>query len=188
MTGKMGLPLGAVQLAAISFVTSAMAIIALALRLWSRRLQNTPLAVHDYFAMMAMLLAAGAVSVFLVGKTDLAIVHTICTIADVDLLAGFAAGLGVHLDELLATAPQKFALHMKVRPYSICHACLRSSADTEQFSPGFRAGTTLVGSSKFLCEVVYSITSYCPLPGQGVSQMVSWNHSCHDCVPHHGHH
>lgn len=28
--------------------------------------------------------------------------------------AGFAAGLGVHLQELLATAPEKFTLHMKV--------------------------------------------------------------------------
>lgn len=41
-----------------------------------------------------MFLTAGAVSVY--------------------LSAGFAAGLGVHLQELLATAPEKFALHMKL--------------------------------------------------------------------------
>lgn len=64
----MGLPLGAVQLVVVALITSAMAIIALSLRLWSRRLQNLALSIHDYFAITAMVLAAGDVSVFLMGK------------------------------------------------------------------------------------------------------------------------
>ncbi|PYH29350.1 uncharacterized protein BO87DRAFT_401406 [Aspergillus neoniger CBS 115656] len=90
----MTLPLGAVQLAVVSFIVGPMAIIAVALRLWSRYLQGRKLAANDYLALVALVLAESALSVF--------------------LAAGFAAGLGVHLDELLATAPQKFALHMKL--------------------------------------------------------------------------
>ncbi|KAI9034893.1 uncharacterized protein KD926_005157 [Aspergillus affinis] len=90
----MALPLGAVQLAVISFIVGPMAIIAVALRLWSRYLQRRTLAATDYLALVALVLAESALSVF--------------------LAAGFAAGVGVHLEELLATAPQKFALHMKL--------------------------------------------------------------------------
>ncbi|KAJ5622002.1 hypothetical protein N7528_005234 [Penicillium herquei] len=90
----MTLPLGAIQVAVVSFIVGPMAIVAVALRLWSRYLQRRKLAIHDYLVLIALLIAESAVSVF--------------------LAAGFAAGLGVHLEELLATAPQKFALHMKL--------------------------------------------------------------------------
>ncbi|OJZ81564.1 hypothetical protein ASPFODRAFT_75118 [Aspergillus luchuensis CBS 106.47] len=90
----MTLPLGAVRVAVVSFIVGPMAIIAVALRLWSRYLQGRKLAANDYLALVALVLAEAALSVF--------------------LAAGFAAGLGVHLDELLATAPGKFALHMKL--------------------------------------------------------------------------
>ena len=63
----MTLPLGAVQVIAVSSITTTLAIIALGLRLWSRRIQNAPLAFNDYMAIMAMVLAAGTVSVFLAG-------------------------------------------------------------------------------------------------------------------------
>ncbi|GKZ29880.1 hypothetical protein AbraIFM66950_006841 [Aspergillus brasiliensis] len=90
----MALPLGAVRLAVVSFIVGPMALIAVVLRLWSRYLQGRKLAANDYLALVALVLAESALSVF--------------------LAAGFAAGLGVHLEELMATAPQKFALHMKL--------------------------------------------------------------------------
>ena len=54
----MTLPLGAVQVIAVSSITTTLAIIALGLRLWSKRIQNAPLAFNDYMAIMAMVLAA----------------------------------------------------------------------------------------------------------------------------------
>lgn len=64
----MTLPLGAVQVTVVSFITAPLAIITLSLRLWSRYLQNLPLAFHDYMAIVAMVLAAATVSVFLAGE------------------------------------------------------------------------------------------------------------------------
>lgn len=64
----MALPLGAIQLAVISCITTTLAIIAMILRLWSRYLQNQRLVIHDYFALAGMFLTAGAVSVYLSGK------------------------------------------------------------------------------------------------------------------------
>lgn len=64
----MALPLGAVQLAVISCITTAMAIISMMLRLWSRYLQNQRLVIHDYFALAGLVLTIGAVSVYLSGK------------------------------------------------------------------------------------------------------------------------
>lgn len=63
----MTLPLGAVQLAVISFIVGPMAIIAVALRLWSRYLQGRKLAANDYLALVALVLAESALSVFLAG-------------------------------------------------------------------------------------------------------------------------
>ncbi|KAI9148431.1 Satratoxin biosynthesis SC4 cluster protein [Paramyrothecium foliicola] len=90
----MALPLGAIQLTVISSTTTAFAFISIGLRLWSRRILNMPLAFNDFMALIAMVFASGAVSVF--------------------LAAGFAAGLGVHLRDILATEPGKFALHLKL--------------------------------------------------------------------------
>lgn len=64
----MTLPLGAVQLAVISFIVGPMAIVAVALRLWSRYLQRRNLAAHDYLALVALVLAESALSVFVAGK------------------------------------------------------------------------------------------------------------------------
>lgn len=64
----MSLALGAVQLAVVSFIVGLMAIVSVALRLWSRYLQNVNLAIHDYLALLALVLAESAVSVFLAGK------------------------------------------------------------------------------------------------------------------------
>lgn len=63
----MALPLGATQLVVVLFIVGAMPIVAVALRLWSRYLQNMKLANHDYLALTALLLAEACVSVFLVG-------------------------------------------------------------------------------------------------------------------------
>lgn len=91
----MALPLGAIQVAVVSFIAIFLAITALALRLWSKHILHRRLAFHDYMACVAMVFTAGAVSVF--------------------LAAGFAAGLGVHLNDIMATDPALFALHLKVR-------------------------------------------------------------------------
>lgn len=63
----MALPLAAIQLAIISFIAISLAIVALGLRLWSRRILEQRLVFHDYMAIVAMLFTAGAVSVFLAG-------------------------------------------------------------------------------------------------------------------------
>ncbi|KAG6361353.1 hypothetical protein INS49_009578 [Diaporthe citri] len=86
----MTLPLGATQVAVVSFITMAFAIVATLLRIWSRRLQNLPLGFHDYMAIVAMFLAAATVSVF--------------------LTAGFAAGLGMHLTDIMETDPSKICV------------------------------------------------------------------------------
>ncbi|KAH8600631.1 hypothetical protein B0O99DRAFT_736691 [Bisporella sp. PMI_857] len=90
----MALPLGAIQVVVVSLLIFPFSIISLVLRLWSKRIQKSPYAFHDYMAIVAIVLTAGAVSVF--------------------LAAAFAAGLGVHLQALLTTNPEKFALHLKV--------------------------------------------------------------------------
>lgn len=90
----MALPWGAIQVTIISFVIMPLAIATTFLRLWSRRLKNQSLGFPDYMALVALLLAAATVSVF--------------------LAAGFAAGLGLHLVDIMATDPSKFVLHMKL--------------------------------------------------------------------------
>lgn len=64
----MTLPLGAVQLAVVSFIVGPMAVVAVALRLWSRYLQRRNLAANDYMALVALVLAESALSVFLAGR------------------------------------------------------------------------------------------------------------------------
>ncbi|KAI0529926.1 hypothetical protein GGR58DRAFT_509015 [Xylaria digitata] len=90
----MALPLGAVQVAVISFIAYTLSAVALGLRFWSRALQNLSLRLPDYMIILALVNASGAVAVF--------------------LAAGFAAGLGMHQDELLATSPEIFRLHLKL--------------------------------------------------------------------------
>lgn len=50
----MVLPAGAIKLAVLSFVFAALAITALAFRLWSRHMMRNRLQFNDYAAMMAM--------------------------------------------------------------------------------------------------------------------------------------
>jgi hypothetical protein len=90
----MALPLGAVQLAVVSFISISLSLAALALRLWSKHILHRPLVFHDYMACGAMLFTTGAASVY--------------------LAAGFAAGLGLHLDYITATDPAILALFLKV--------------------------------------------------------------------------
>lgn len=90
----MALPLGAIQVTVVSSIATFLSILALALRLWSKHILHRPLVFHDYMACVAMAFTAGAVSVF--------------------LAAGFAAGLGLHLNDILATDPALFALHLQV--------------------------------------------------------------------------
>ncbi|ROW06270.1 hypothetical protein VPNG_08079 [Cytospora leucostoma] len=128
----MGLPLGVIQVAVVAFITTPFAIGALLLRLWSRYLQGLALVFNDYMAIVAMVLAAGAVSVF--------------------LAAGFAAGLGVHLDVILATDPAEFALHMRLFvPAQLLWAAANSSVKLSILS----LYTTLFADKKF-CRVCYA--------------------------------
>ncbi|KAI8948548.1 hypothetical protein F4801DRAFT_556531 [Xylaria longipes] len=90
----MALPLGAIQVAVVSFIAYTLATVALGLRFWSRVILKLPLRSSDYMIILAMANASGAVAVF--------------------LAAGFGAGLGVHEKELLATDPAKFRLHLKL--------------------------------------------------------------------------
>lgn len=64
----MALPLGAIQLTVVSCITTAMAIAATMLRLWSRYLQNHSLVLHDYLALAGMFLTACTVGVYLAGE------------------------------------------------------------------------------------------------------------------------
>jgi len=65
---NMGLPIHGSQIIAVSFISVGLAMTALVLRLWSRRLQGVSLAFNDYMAIVAMVFAAGMVSLFLLGK------------------------------------------------------------------------------------------------------------------------
>lgn len=120
----MTLPLGAIQLAVVSCITTAMAIIAILLRLWSRRLQNHSLVMHDYLALAGMFFTACTVSVYLTGEIqDLDHFRSESYVPDghrhYNTSAGFAAGLGVHVQELMATAPEKLTLHIQVNEFNL---------------------------------------------------------------------
>lgn len=67
--GIMALPLGVVQLTVVACITTAMAVFATMLRLWSRYLQSHNLVIHDYLALAGMVFTAGTVSVYLAGET-----------------------------------------------------------------------------------------------------------------------
>ncbi|KAI1352215.1 hypothetical protein F5Y01DRAFT_304100 [Xylaria sp. FL0043] len=60
----MKLPLGAVQVIIVGFITTALAIIALFLRLWSRRIQKVPLVFNDYMVIAGLVLGIGEVVTF----------------------------------------------------------------------------------------------------------------------------
>lgn len=64
----MALPLGAIQLAVVSFVTLTLAIVATILRIWSKHLQNHGLAIHDYLAVAGMFFTAATVAVYVTGE------------------------------------------------------------------------------------------------------------------------
>lgn len=101
-----------------------MAIISIWLRLWSRRLQNHSLVMHDYLALAGMFFTACMVSVYLAGKIqDLNPFRREFYMPDdhghYNTSAGFAAGLGVHVQELMVTAPEKLTtLHIQVNEFN----------------------------------------------------------------------
>jgi membrane protein implicated in regulation of membrane protease activity len=66
----MALPLGAVQIAVVSFIAYTLATVALGLRFWSRALLKLPLRSADYMIILAMVNTSGAVAVFLAGNTN----------------------------------------------------------------------------------------------------------------------
>ncbi|KAL2255470.1 hypothetical protein VTK26DRAFT_3288 [Humicola hyalothermophila] len=89
----MALSQGAIQVTAVSSIAATLSMIAISLRLWSRRILHHQLAFNDYMACVAMLFTAGVVSVA--------------------ITSGVISGLGRHLDEIMATDPGMFALHLK---------------------------------------------------------------------------
>ncbi|KAK0634285.1 hypothetical protein B0T17DRAFT_1739 [Bombardia bombarda] len=90
----MALPPTIVGINVVIFITTIFAVTALGLRLWSNRIRRAPLIFSDYMAIVATIFAAGT--------------------AGVCLTLGFAAGLGVHLPELIKTSPDKLVLHIKL--------------------------------------------------------------------------
>lgn len=64
----MGLPIQGAQVVIVAFLSTLLALLALGLRLWSRRLQGVALAFNDYMAVAAMVIATATVSVCLAGK------------------------------------------------------------------------------------------------------------------------
>lgn len=59
----MGLAIGAVRVVVICFIGIALAVSAVALRLWSRYIQRVPLALHDWITIVALILALGSTSI-----------------------------------------------------------------------------------------------------------------------------
>ncbi|KAI0601485.1 hypothetical protein F4775DRAFT_582067 [Biscogniauxia sp. FL1348] len=90
----MALPLGAIKVIVTGFITIILSFVALGCRIWSRRMLKLPLAFNDYMAIAATIFALGTVLVF--------------------LIASFTAGVGVHLQEILATNPQLVVLYLKL--------------------------------------------------------------------------
>ncbi|KAI0869288.1 hypothetical protein GGS24DRAFT_505940 [Hypoxylon argillaceum] len=90
----MALSSAAVQVAVVSFIAYTLAAVALGLRFWSRAIQKLPLRSSDYAIILAMVNTSGVVAVLLADS--------------------FSAGLGVHENELLATRPDAFRLHLKL--------------------------------------------------------------------------
>ncbi|KAI0198324.1 hypothetical protein F4808DRAFT_462803 [Astrocystis sublimbata] len=61
----MGVTIEGVKVAVTGLISTPLAILALGLRLWSRRIQKNPLAFNDYMAIIALILAAAIVSLCL---------------------------------------------------------------------------------------------------------------------------
>ncbi|KAI1496432.1 hypothetical protein F5X99DRAFT_400466 [Biscogniauxia marginata] len=90
----MALTLIAIQDAVVLFIAVVLAIIALGLRIWSRRIMKIPLAFNDYMAIAAMILTLGV------------IVNALVEV--------FTGGIGVHVSEIMATNPWVFYLYLKL--------------------------------------------------------------------------
>ncbi|KAI1366368.1 hypothetical protein F5Y08DRAFT_136854 [Xylaria arbuscula] len=88
----MGLPIQGAQVVIVAFLSTPLALLALGLRLWSRRLQGMALAFNDYIVIVATLIATATVSICL---------------ADV-----FIGAIGVHSAELVATKPHVLSLYI----------------------------------------------------------------------------
>ncbi|TRX92989.1 hypothetical protein FHL15_006127 [Xylaria flabelliformis] len=121
----MGLPIEGTQVVIVSFISTPLAMIALGLRLWSRRLQGVSFAFNDYMAIIAMVLATATVSVCLAGK----IIPEFRSLARllIDMaLDVFIGAIGVHADKLQATSPWVLVLYTtfnwdKTIPNGKCH-------------------------------------------------------------------
>ncbi|KAI1352246.1 hypothetical protein F5Y01DRAFT_324468 [Xylaria sp. FL0043] len=88
------LSLGAIRIVAISTIAFALSIAALVLRLWSRRILRDQLQFNDYMIIFASIVNAGAYATTL----------TACVVG----------GLGVHVQEVLATYPQYYDNYVKI--------------------------------------------------------------------------
>ncbi|KAI1134209.1 hypothetical protein F5Y05DRAFT_422792 [Hypoxylon sp. FL0543] len=89
----MALAFGAIQVIILGFIIGPFPIAALALRLWSRRIQKQTLRFNDYMAVIATILAVGTVS--------------IC------LAEAFIGAVGEHIADILATRPRVLDLFLK---------------------------------------------------------------------------
>ncbi|KAI0552561.1 hypothetical protein F4679DRAFT_581464 [Xylaria curta] len=128
----MGLPIQGTQVVIVSFISTPLAMIALGLRLWSRRLQRVSLAFNDYMAITAMVLATATVSVCL---TDV-----------------FIGAIGVHADKLQATSPWVLTLYTVLFiPGQILWAAANTSVKLSILSL-----YAVIFPSKTFCRVCYA--------------------------------
>ncbi|KAF2970765.1 hypothetical protein GQX73_g2805 [Xylaria multiplex] len=104
----MGISIQGAHVVIVAFITTPLAIVALGLRLWSRRLQKVALGFNDYMAIQAMIFAAATVSVVLAGKIFLSRAFPIpLTNRALDVFIG---ATGAHMAEIQATEPGVFTL------------------------------------------------------------------------------
>ncbi|KAI0518555.1 hypothetical protein F5B22DRAFT_599651 [Xylaria bambusicola] len=103
----MGLNNESTQIVAAAFIGTPLALAALGLRLWSRRLQRVSLAFNDYIAIVATVLASATVS--------LCLAHV------------FIGATGKHAAEFLFTNPRVLDLYIK---FAIAGEVLWAAANT----------------------------------------------------------
>lgn len=108
----MSLPIQGAQVVIVGFISTPLAMIALALRLWSRRIQRVSFAFNDYMAIIATVLATATVSVCVAGKVPRSM--NLATWLTGAILDVFVGAIGVHSEKLEATNPRVLILYTTV--------------------------------------------------------------------------
>ncbi|KAI1075918.1 hypothetical protein F5B20DRAFT_558382 [Whalleya microplaca] len=127
----MSLSSGGVRVVILGFVMTPLALAALALRLWSRRIQRMNLQFNDYMAIIATVLTIGTVAV--------------C------LAESFVGAVGVHIEEIMATRPWVLTLFLQLStPGQLLWAAANTSVKLSILSL-----YTVIFPSKRFCHICY---------------------------------